>query len=172
MAAGTAAERDTTPNLPTFVASEIEWWDVALRFKSIAAMQSDLLAIGTDGKLYSWGWDENCDMNDNQPSEHRAKDLLHGECIRLLAACSTHAVVTTATGKIASWLDRCFTSGFLSGLPNSAFSALEHSATTLAPFDSDPVAMLDVSNFVTCAVTASGKVFWWYACAAIPRFRY
>eukprot|EP01048_Picozoa_sp_COSAG05_P014509 COSAG05_NODE_1652_length_4335_cov_49.472380_1_plen_383_part_10 len=101
--AGAAAERETSSVLSTFVSSDIEWWDVAIRFKSIAAMASDLVAVGTDGKLYSWSWTEHGGTsNSATPLEHnRAKNLFYGESVTRLVACNTHGIGITESGKVA-----------------------------------------------------------------------
>ena len=46
------------------------------------------------------------------------------------------------------------------GMP-SLVQSLTHPAQTFPEFEGDAVVRLSVSNFITTAVTAKGKVFWW-----------
>lgn len=145
----------------TFHVAEIEWWGTKELFTSISAMLSDLVAVSSDGKLCSWPWDKTAEAAVEHPRIAELK--LAGEPIKILSTCDTHGVVVTSAGLVASWLDRCFSCPPAVSVPGGAVvaAAMEQPAMNMTPFESDPVTLLDTSNFVSSVVTASGKVYWW-----------
>ena len=147
-----------TEGASTFNVAELQWWGGTDRFTCIGAMVSDLVAVRSDGKLCCWPWERETGSAEHPKS---AELKLHGEAIKLLSTCDTHGVVVTESGLVASWLDSCFSCAAVAALSGCSVAQINQAATMMAAFESDPVALLDTSNFLTTAVTSSGKVFWW-----------
>ncbi|GMR32819.1 hypothetical protein PMAYCL1PPCAC_03014, partial [Pristionchus mayeri] len=74
------------------------------RFTHIACTQSELLAIGTDQKLYGWKWTEAAGDFNPHPMYEKMK-LADGEVLTHISACSLRVAVMTSSGRISSWLD-------------------------------------------------------------------
>jgi hypothetical protein len=158
------SHQESSSSLPTYLTNDFEWWDVETRFTSIAAMLSDLIAVGQDGQMYQWSWSDDGNptgcVSKRQARQHQKVDLV-GEKVKQMAASNTHGVVVTTSGAVVSWLDSCFDCRPVDAISHSTIASIEHGPTKFSPFESDPIVMLDVSNFLTLAVTASGKVFQW-----------
>ena len=160
---GTSVRETHEADCPSsFHLAEIEWWDVTERFTSISAMLSDLVAVSKEGKLCCWPWEQSTTSVATTAEHPRMAELkLTGESIKILSTCDTHGVVITSAGLVATWVDRCFRCSPVTETSQTIASVLEQPATTLAAFESDPVTLLDTSNFLVTAVTTSGKVYWW-----------
>ncbi|XP_059176788.1 E3 ubiquitin-protein ligase UBR5-like isoform X3 [Physella acuta] len=145
---------------PVVIGEELQYWpdkeSEPLLFKHIEAMFSDLVAVGRDGRLYSWRWsDPEPYKNTENPNIRHPKAATLGlvqEKITLLSACGVRASVLTESGKIASWLDESL---------NSVSAKLEHSAQQFSEFQSDGVVSLHTCNLYTCARLVSGALYWW-----------
>lgn len=125
-------------------------------FTHIAAMHSDLVAVGTDGQLYSWKWNEAepYKQHDN-PSIRHPKVIplgLQNERIMGLSACGVRASVFTESNKVATWVDDTL---------NSVASKLEHPAQTFPEFQSDKIVSLHTCSLYTCARLESSALYWW-----------
>eukprot|EP01043_Picozoa_sp_COSAG02_P080424 COSAG02_NODE_19112_length_899_cov_3.696250_1_plen_299_part_11 len=126
----------------------------------IAATRSELVLLSASGSLYSWSWGAHA------PVHHpRAKDLCppSSEDPIIAVSCSDlRTSVLTQDGRVASWMDSLCSYRKTSGLDPAvgACEHLEHKATAFTCFDSK-VVQLAVSDYGTCAVTASGSAFWW-----------
>ncbi|XP_078331394.1 E3 ubiquitin-protein ligase UBR5-like isoform X2 [Crassostrea virginica] len=125
-------------------------------FTHIAAMHSDLVAVGTDGQLYSWKWNESepYKHHDN-PSIRHPKVLalgLQNERIMGLSACGVRASVFTESNKVATWVDDTL---------NSVASRLEHPAQTFPEFQSDRIVSLHTCSLYTCTRLESSALYWW-----------
>ena len=126
----------------------------------IAATRSEMVALSATGNLYSWGWEANA------PVEHtRAKDLcppFYEDPVVAISCSDLRTSVLTQDGRVASWMDpvcRYKKTSLVSKIV-PACEHLEHKATAFACFDAK-VVRLAVSDYGTCAVTASGSAFWW-----------
>ncbi|XP_048590266.1 E3 ubiquitin-protein ligase UBR5-like isoform X2 [Nematostella vectensis] len=147
---------------PVTVAGQLQWWPSidgeCPRFQYIAAMHSELIAVGVDGRLYQWRW------QDPAPSpgigaagtvtfHPRARDLaLAEEKVIAIAASSIRASVLTESGKVASWID--------DSLAHVA-SKLEHSAQSFPELANDKIMSIYACDLYTCAQTTSGALYWW-----------
>ena len=76
-----------------------------MKFSHIAALHSELIAVGLDGKLHQWKWSDPHPMKSapGQHSHSRAADLkLKDEKIVALDACNIRASVLTESGKVCT----------------------------------------------------------------------
>jgi len=138
--------------------SDLEKWERAeCKFTQVAMSQSELLALGEDGKLYSWSTKE----------EHpKARQLWPGQLITGVAASKTRISVLTESGKVATFVDTLLRPGIdvlespADGLVYDSFlgKALEHPAMLIGH---EKVSKFTVTEFGTIAATASGHVYFW-----------
>ncbi|XP_064596947.1 E3 ubiquitin-protein ligase UBR5-like isoform X2 [Liolophura sinensis] len=148
-----------TPS-PLVFGDELQYWlerDGSYgRFTHIGTMHSDLVAVGTNGQLYSWRWaDVEPYHNAENPSAHHPKTTqlgLGGEKIVGLSSCAVRASVFTESGKVATWVDDAL---------NIVASKLEHSAQSFSEFQSERILSLHVCSLFTCARLESGALYWW-----------
>ncbi|BFZ21562.1 hypothetical protein BsWGS_24601 [Bradybaena similaris] len=145
---------------PLVIGEELQYWtdkdgDQPL-FSHIEAMYSDLVAVGKDGRLYTWKWTESEPYrNPENANIHHPKTSALGlvqEKITLLSACMVRASVLTESGKIATWLDDSL---------NSVSAKLEHPAQHFSEFQSDRVVSLHTCSLYSCARLESGALYWW-----------
>ncbi|CAL1532111.1 unnamed protein product [Lymnaea stagnalis] len=145
---------------PLVIGEELQYWvdkdgDPPL-FRHIEAMYTDLVAVGRDGRLYSWKWaDSEPYKSSENPNTRHPKSLALGliqEKITLLSACGVRASVLTESGKIASWLDESL---------SSVSAKLEHAAQHFSEFQSDGVVSLHTCSLYSCARLESGALYWW-----------
>ena len=73
-----------------------------VRFKHIAELYSELLAIDTEGRLHSWAWSSSTPSKKRHPRE--AELLLENEKIKLISAKILRASVVTESGKVGHLL--------------------------------------------------------------------
>uniref|UniRef100_A0A669CCB4 Ubiquitin protein ligase E3 component n-recognin 5 n=1 Tax=Oreochromis niloticus TaxID=8128 RepID=A0A669CCB4_ORENI len=94
-----------------------------VKFVSIGAMFSELVAVSSKGELYQWKWSESEPYrNPQNPAIHHPRISFLGlanEKITLLSANSIRATVATETNKVATWVDETL---------STVASKLEHSA--------------------------------------------
>eukprot|EP01043_Picozoa_sp_COSAG02_P015903 COSAG02_NODE_688_length_18473_cov_77.428105_4_plen_2693_part_00 len=164
------AEKESQSAVAVLKVGQLEQWaDAASKPRShvgrsrqavqIAATRSELVALSASGTLYSWDWGAPV------PVQHpRAADLCppSSEDPIIAVSCSDlRTSVLTQDGRVASWMDPLCCHK-MPGLDQTvgACEHLEHKATAFACFDSK-VVQLAVSDYGTCAVTASGSAFWW-----------
>ncbi|XP_055998190.1 E3 ubiquitin-protein ligase UBR5-like isoform X2 [Ostrea edulis] len=125
-------------------------------FTHIATMHSDLVAVGTNGQLYSWKWTEAEPYKHyDNPNVHHPKVIslgLQNERIIGLSACGVRASVFTESNKVATWVDETL---------NSVASKLEHSAQTFPEFQTDKIVSLHTCSLYTCARLESSALYWW-----------
>ena len=69
-----------------------------MRFKHIAELYSELLAVDTDGNLHSWPWSSPLPSPKGHP--RLANLQLENEKIKLLSAKILRASVVTESGKV------------------------------------------------------------------------
>lgn len=69
-----------------------------VRFKQIAELYSELLAVDSEGRLHSWPWSSPVPSNKRYPRE--AELQLENEKIRLISAKVLRATVVTESGKV------------------------------------------------------------------------
>ncbi|KAL4218424.1 E3 ubiquitin-protein ligase ubr5 [Mactra antiquata] len=151
------------PNVsPVHLGEDLQYWvekdGNCPRFSHIAAMHSELVAIGTNGQLYSWRWhDYEPYKHPENPNIHHPKTIALGlqhEKILGISACSVRASVHTESDKVATWIDDTL---------NMVASKLEHSAQTFQEFLTDKIAGLHTCSLYTCARLESGALYWWGA---------
>ncbi|XP_062606641.1 E3 ubiquitin-protein ligase UBR5-like isoform X3 [Saccostrea cucullata] len=128
----------------------------SITFTHIAAMHSDLVAVGTNGQLYSWKWNEMEPYRHyDNPNIRHPKVLplgLQNERIMGLSACGVRASVFTESNKVATWVDETL---------NSVASKLEHQAQTFPEFQTDKIVSLHTCSLYTCARLESSALYWW-----------
>ncbi|XP_038051829.1 E3 ubiquitin-protein ligase UBR5-like [Patiria miniata] len=145
---------------PLSVSEELEWWPEkggdGCRFTHIAAMYSELLAVGVNGQLYQWKW--------NDPEPYRKPENLNlqhpkaatlgllGEKVVQITACYEKAVLVTESGKIATLLDETL---------SPIASRLEHAATYFNEFHGERINSVYTCPLYTCAWLENGMLFWW-----------
>ena len=138
--------------------SHLEKWERAeCKFTQVAMSQSELLALGEDGKLYSWSTKE----------EHpKAPQLWPGQLITGVVASKTRISVLTESGKVATFVDTLLRPGIdvleppADGLvyDNILGKALEHPAMLIGD---EKVSKFTVTEFGTIAATTTGHVYFW-----------
>ncbi|XP_022088728.1 E3 ubiquitin-protein ligase UBR5-like isoform X2 [Acanthaster planci] len=145
---------------PLSVSDDLEWWPEkggdGCRFTHIAAMYSELLAVGVNGQLYQWKW--------NDPEPYRKPENLNlqhpkaatlgllGEKVVQITACYEKAVLVTESGKIATLLDETL---------SPIASRLEHAATYFNEFQGERIHSVYTCPLYTCAWLDNGTLFWW-----------
>lgn len=90
---------------PVAPAGHLDFWDPKgeLRFAHIAAMHSELVAIGIDGKLYQWRWASAVPTEGLHPKFIALK--LDGEKITQIAAAQIRTSFVTESNKAGSFID-------------------------------------------------------------------
>lgn len=146
---------------PIWLGEDVEFWPEKgsanpPRFSSIAAMYSELVAIGVNGQLYQWKWSE------NEPYVHPVNPIIHhpktislgliNEKIVKLATSNVRATAATESGKVCTWVDEAL---FL------VANKLEHAAQVFTEFQVDRIASLHVCSLYSCARLESGALYWW-----------
>ncbi|XP_033640318.1 E3 ubiquitin-protein ligase UBR5-like isoform X2 [Asterias rubens] len=145
---------------PLAVGDELEWWPEkggdGCRFTHISAMYSELLAVGVNGQLYQWKW--------NDPEPYRKPENLNmqhpkaatlgllGEKVVQITACYEKAVLVTESGKIATLLDETL---------SPIASRLEHAATYFNELHGEKINSVYTCPLYTCAWLENGTLFWW-----------
>ncbi|KAI6241097.1 E3 ubiquitin-protein ligase UBR5 [Aphelenchoides fujianensis] len=133
---------------------QLEWWEGARRFTKIGATFSALLAVGGDGRLYAWRWDEKrterLTINATWFKEDRKEKIVD------LAACSWRAAVLTDRQRVASFLDE-----------HCGPSACRHSSTPLLALPDGAAGR----KLVVCRSHAAGRDAGGRACVAFRRLR-
>ncbi|KAH3897177.1 hypothetical protein DPMN_021362, partial [Dreissena polymorpha] len=128
------------------------------RFSHIAAMHTELVAIGTGGQLFSWRWQDYEPFKHHEnPNIHHPKTIALGlqhEKIVGLSACPVRASVFTESDRVATWVDDSLT---------YVAAKLEHPAQTFPEFLTDKIASLHTCSLYTCALLESGALYWWGA---------
>ena len=97
---------------PLWLGDELEWWPGSVRFTSIAALHSELLAVSTSGFLYQWCWTDlsppRCDNLTGNHPRASALGLAGGQApdrVVLLSASAIRASLVTESGRVATWMD-------------------------------------------------------------------
>ncbi|KAK3087035.1 hypothetical protein FSP39_000732 [Pinctada imbricata] len=145
---------------PIHFGDDLQFWTdrdgVGTKFSHIAAMHSDLVAVGTNGQLYSWKWsDPEPFRNPDSTNLHHPKAVslgLQNEKIVGISACSMRASVFTESDKVATWVDETL---------NSVASKLEQAAQSFTEFQTDKIVSLHTCSLYTCARLESGALYWW-----------
>lgn len=144
---------------PVSVADLLQWWQPDLDgnfpcFVHIAAMYSELICVGADGKLYQWKWEDPLPCQEQDGLYHpRVRALgLVDEKIVSVSASSIRASALTESGKVATWVDETL---------SSIASKLEHPIQGFAEFSGDKVVAIHTCSLYTCAQMSSGSLYWW-----------
>ncbi|XP_046357083.2 E3 ubiquitin-protein ligase UBR5-like isoform X2 [Haliotis rufescens] len=161
---GESSKKSTTPSQsPLILGEDLQWWSAAMaqdaddpRFTHISAMHSELVAVGSNGRLYGWKWsDPDPYKHPDNPIIHHAKTAslgLTNEKVTGLSTCSVRASVCTESGKVATWMDEAL---------NQVAVKLEHSAQMFSEFQTDKIVSLHTCSLYTCARLESGALYWW-----------
>uniref|UniRef100_A0A8D3AE47 Ubiquitin protein ligase E3 component n-recognin 5 n=1 Tax=Scophthalmus maximus TaxID=52904 RepID=A0A8D3AE47_SCOMX len=126
-----------------------------VKFVSIGAMYSELVAVSSKGELYQWKWSEpEPYRNAQNPSIHHPRASFLGvanEKITLLSANSIRATVATETNKVATWVDDTL---------STVASKLEHSAQVFPELQGERMVSLHCCALYTCA-QLENSLYWW-----------
>uniref|UniRef100_A0A6Q2Y8Z3 Ubiquitin protein ligase E3 component n-recognin 5 n=1 Tax=Esox lucius TaxID=8010 RepID=A0A6Q2Y8Z3_ESOLU len=126
-----------------------------VKFVSIGALFSELVAVSAKGELYQWKWSEPEPYRNTQNSSiHHPRVSFLGlinEKITLLSANSIRATVATETNKVATWVDDTL---------SSVASKLEHSAQIYPELQGERIMSLQCCALYTCAQLES-SLYWW-----------
>ena len=154
------------PNLtqsPLGLSDELEFWpergsSTAVRFTSIAAMYSELIALSTAGQILSWKWsDAEPYRHVDFPHVHHPRSLplgLYAEKVVLLSASIIRCTVVTESGKVASWLDET-----VSHVPG--ITRLEHAAQHFTEFHGERIISLHTCSLYSAIRLETGAIYWW-----------
>ena len=150
---------------PLWLGDELEWWPDRqggnnIRFSSIAALHSELVAVSTSGYLYQWLWtDLSPPRSDVMTGNHpRAAFLgLTGptgltDRVVMLSASAIRASLVTESGRVATWLDEKV---------SHVCGKLEHTAVTFPELGSDKIVSLHTCVLYTAVRTDTGSLYWW-----------
>uniref|UniRef100_A0A3P8XHU6 E3 ubiquitin-protein ligase UBR5 n=1 Tax=Esox lucius TaxID=8010 RepID=A0A3P8XHU6_ESOLU len=142
---------------PVSLGEELQWWPDkdGVKFVSIGALFSELVAVSAKGELYQWKWSEPEPYRNTQNSSiHHPRVSFLGlinEKITLLSANSIRATVATETNKVATWVDDTL---------SSVASKLEHSAQIYPELQGERIMSLQCCALYTCAQLES-SLYWW-----------
>uniref|UniRef100_A0A8D3EFJ5 E3 ubiquitin-protein ligase UBR5 n=1 Tax=Scophthalmus maximus TaxID=52904 RepID=A0A8D3EFJ5_SCOMX len=142
---------------PVSLGEELQWWPDkdGVKFVSIGAMYSELVAVSSKGELYQWKWSEpEPYRNAQNPSIHHPRASFLGvanEKITLLSANSIRATVATETNKVATWVDDTL---------STVASKLEHSAQVFPELQGERMVSLHCCALYTCA-QLENSLYWW-----------
>ncbi|KAG7270745.1 LOW QUALITY PROTEIN: hypothetical protein CRUP_010579 [Coryphaenoides rupestris] len=142
---------------PVSLGEELQWWPDkdGVKFVSIGALFSELVAISSKGELYQWKWSEPEPYRSAQnPSVHHPRVSFLGlanEKITLLSANSIRATVATETNKVATWVDDTL---------STVASKLEHSTQTFPELQGERIVSLHCCALYTCA-QLENSLYWW-----------
>ncbi|KAJ7338019.1 hypothetical protein JRQ81_010545 [Phrynocephalus forsythii] len=150
-------KKNTPVQSPVSLGEDLQWWPDkdGMKFISIGALYSELVAVSSKGELYQWKWGESEPYRNTQnPSIHhpRAGSLgLTNEKIVLLSANSIRATVATENNKVATWVDETL---------SSVASKLEHTAQTYSELQGERIVSLHCCALYTCA-QLENNLYWW-----------
>ena len=149
---------------PLWLGDELEWWPDRqggnnIRFSTIAALHSELVAVSTSGYLYQWLWtDLSPPRSDVMTGNHpRAAFLgltgqLATDRVVSLSASAIRASLVTESGRVATWLDEKV---------SHVCGKLEHSAVLFPELGSEKIVSLHTCVLYTAVRTDTGSVYWW-----------
>ncbi|XP_044743814.1 E3 ubiquitin-protein ligase UBR5 isoform X2 [Chrysoperla carnea] len=142
---------------PLWVSDDLEFWpDSSLRFVSIGALHSELIALSSTGQIHQWRWsDLEPYRHPDNPNVHHPKTIqlnLLNEKVVHVSASSVRCSVLTKSGKVATWLDE---------LLFPAAAKLEHGAQQYTEFQTDRIISLHTCSLYTVARLESGALYWW-----------
>uniref|UniRef100_A0A8C9XR29 E3 ubiquitin-protein ligase UBR5 n=1 Tax=Sander lucioperca TaxID=283035 RepID=A0A8C9XR29_SANLU len=153
---------------PVSLGEELQWWPDkdGVKFVSIGAMFSELVAVSSKGELYQWKTGSLlhvghlillnifCHLFHQNPSVHHPRVSFLGlanEKITLLSANSIRATVATETNKVATWVDDTL---------STVASKLEHSAQAFPELQGERMVSLHCCALYTCA-QLENSLYWW-----------
>lgn len=153
-------------------------------------MHSELVCLGSDGKLYQWKWSDPepfkfVDESGLVLTHPRSKSLsLLNENVIKLSACSSRASVATASGKVsqsvrenrleliklssywfiitAKYFCTLKVATWLDETLSAVASKLEHSAKVFSDLEKEKIHELYTCPLYTCVQTVAGSLYWWY----------
>lgn len=156
---------------PLWLGDELEFWPErhegsGLRFTSITALHSELLAVSTTGYLYQWCWtDLSPQRSDNPTGNHpRAASMgLSGgsgcgstipaqDKVMSISASAIRASLVTESGRVATWMDETV---------SHVCGKLEHPATIFPELGGEKIVSLHTCVLYTVVRTETGGIYWW-----------
>ncbi len=133
-----------------------------LKVQAIAAGLDFMLALGTDGKVYSWGANSTGQLGDGSGLSHSdirpvsTAGALSGKTVIAIAAGGGHALALTNDGQVFGW-----------GLNNFSQLGLQNVGSSL-PVAIPPgelagktVVAIAASTYASFALTSEGKYYFW-----------
>ena len=146
-----------------WLGDDLEWWPEAkngIRFSSIAALHSELLAVSTTGYLYQWCWtDLSPPRAENLTGNHpraSALGLAAGgqppDRVLHLSASAIRASLVTESGRVATWMDEKV---------SHVCGKLEHTAVIFPELGGERIQSLHTCVLYSVVRTDAGSVYWW-----------
>ncbi|TMW46195.1 hypothetical protein DOY81_008725 [Sarcophaga bullata] len=142
---------------PIWISEELQPWpdkNNTLKFKKIAAIYSEFIAISENGDLHQWRW------SDIEPYKSEVENVYHPktitlnltEKIELISANFIRCSVVTESNRVATWMDDQL--GYIG-------AKLEHAAISFSEFVLDPIISVNVCSLYTAVRTENNNVYWW-----------
>lgn len=135
---------------PVAPAGHLEFWDPKneLRFVHIAAMYSELVAIGNDGKLYQWRWAFAAPTDGLHPKFSALR--LEGEKIIQITAAQIRTTFITESNKAGSFMDEILGPEVAKSLD---FPAMEFTSSIAGAYTCPMYSVLSFKD--------NGPLSWW-----------
>ncbi|XP_037950085.1 E3 ubiquitin-protein ligase hyd isoform X2 [Teleopsis dalmanni] len=152
-----AKKKEPLMTSPVWISEELQPWPDkgnTLRFKKIAALYSELIAISENGELHQWKWTE------IEPFKIEVENVYHPktlhlnitEKIELISANFIRCSVVTESNRVATWMDEQL--GYLG-------AKLEHASIAFTEFIMDPIVSINVCSLYTAVRTENNNIYWW-----------
>ncbi|XP_075147167.1 E3 ubiquitin-protein ligase hyd isoform X2 [Haematobia irritans] len=155
---GEAKKKDpASMTSPIWISEELQPWpdkNNTLKFKKIAAIYSEFIALSETGELHLWRW------TDAEPYKSEVENVYHPKTIALnitdkieyISANFIRCSVVTENNRVATWMDEQL--GYIG-------NKLEHSAILFSEFVVDPIISVNVCSLYTAVRTENNNVYWW-----------
>ncbi|XP_058978714.1 E3 ubiquitin-protein ligase hyd isoform X2 [Musca domestica] len=155
---GDAKKKDPTSiSSPIWISEELQPWpdkNGTIKFKKIAALYSEFIAISEAGELHLWRW------TDTDPYKSEVENIYHPKTIALnltekiehISANFIRCSVVTENNRVATWMDEQL--GYIG-------NKLEHGAILFGEFIVDPIVSVNVCSLYTAVRTENNNVYWW-----------
>ncbi|XP_059219991.1 E3 ubiquitin-protein ligase hyd isoform X2 [Stomoxys calcitrans] len=142
---------------PIWISEELQPWpdkNNTLKFKKIAALYSEFIAISESGELHLWRW------TDSEPYKSEAENVYHPktsslnitEKIEHISANFIRCSVVTENSRVATWMDEQL--GYIG-------NKLEHPSILFSEFILDPIVSVNTCSLYTAVRTENNNVYWW-----------
>ncbi|XP_017473114.1 PREDICTED: E3 ubiquitin-protein ligase hyd isoform X1 [Rhagoletis zephyria] len=150
-------KKKDTSSSPIWISEELQPWtnqNGITKFKKIAALYSEFIALSESGDLYQWKWSEMEPYKSEMENVYHPKtsSLNITEKVQQISANFIRCSVVSESGRVASWMDDHL--GYLG-------AKFEHSAIMFNEFAVDPIASIHVCSLYTAVRTENNHVYWW-----------